>query len=222
MMALFNPVYAMAVIFLFIFTVPFALCAAFTTTLACCVLAFRVMVVYAELFLAVVPYLGGKAGNFPPVKSPLAPARQRRRRSTSSGMSAGSITPGAADLAMGLHQSAGPPRDYEGVGGWRMNDGASDDEDLWTKINSRLELPADHVRRHQRSHTGGTTPLPQSRSYSPEATMNTSRTRTGGASGFPQNTGTSPRQLKKTISNSSSASSCSSSKGSGVLMKQRC
>ncbi|TKX24098.1 hypothetical protein C1H76_3666 [Elsinoe australis] len=54
------------------------------------------------------------------------------------------------------------PRDYESVGGWRLTSADSDEEALWTGINSRLELPALTVpspstltRNHHRSLTGG-------------------------------------------------------------------
>lgn len=38
-------------------------------------------------------------------------------------------------------------------------DNPSEEEGLWTKINSRLELPADHGRRHKRSLTSGSLPM---------------------------------------------------------------
>lgn len=46
-----------------------------------------------------------------------------------------------------------PLRDYEGVGGWRLQED-DEEEALWIGINSRLELPAAQMRRHQRSLTG--------------------------------------------------------------------
>jgi hypothetical protein len=127
---------------------------------------------------------------------------------------------------MGL--SAGPTRDYEGVGGWRI-DNPSDDDALWTKINSRLELPADHVRRHRRSHTSGSIPGDSTprvhRSYSPEAVMNTSRARTppssavvGIGEGYFPHIPISPKALKR---NSSATGSSTSSKGSGLNIKQK-
>lgn len=58
-----------------------------------------------------------------------------------------------AQLHIPLSTSVGAARDFEGVGGWRL--GGADDDVLWTSINSRLELPADHVRRHRRSATSG-------------------------------------------------------------------
>lgn len=111
------------------------------------------------------------------------------------------------------------------MGGWRLGD-ASDDDALWTNINSRLELPAHHERRHQRSLTGE-----GKRSYSREM-MNTARARTpptqtlgmvfpAGDGYFPQ-VPTSPK-LKRSASGITGASGSSgSSKSSSVLgMKQR-
>lgn len=48
-------------------------------------------------------------------------------------------------------------RDYEGIGGWRVDEGQNDEQgDLWLRSNSRLELPGDVEvprRRHFRSST---------------------------------------------------------------------
>jgi len=241
-MAILNPVHALVVSFLFVFTIPIAIFASITTTLAFCVLLFRVLVVYAELGFAVIPYylLGDKAtrGAIPRSRSfsssnAVVPGRSRRRRrgSTSSNLS-GSITPvSAGEVPLGINRSVGPARDYEGVGGWRINDAPSDDEALWTKINSRLELPADHSRRHQRSLTSGGIPWEgrQNRSYSPEAMMNTSRARTSPSSAtalvgnecyFPATI--SPKTKKSGSASNSGSVSSTSSKGSAVLsMKQR-
>ena len=197
------------------------------------------VLIYIELAIAVIPYylLGAKSTPKPVLRtkstSPLGPVRRRKRRgSTSSNLSAtGTITPVPSDNNLGLSQSIGPTRDFEGVGGWRL-DNPSDDDALWTNINSRLELPAEqHVRRHQRSLTSGSMPgdARMNRSYSPGTVMNTSRARTppsaiigfGGDGYFPQPS--SPRNLKRTASVITGASGSSgSSKGSSVLsMKQR-
>jgi len=235
-MALLNPVYGLILPFLFVFTLPIALFASLTTFLAFSVLTFRALLIYVELALAVIPYylLGARPASSYLKRSTsfqsqptTSPARRKRRGSTSSSLSAtGSLTPVSSEIIMGLSQSVGPTRDYEGVGGWRL-DRCSDDEDaLWTGINSRLELPADHTRRHHRSLTGGSMPSDTrpNRSYSPEATMNTSKARTPpssmvgflGEGYFPHSSG-SPKTLKRIPSVSSG-----SSKGSSVLsMKQR-
>jgi hypothetical protein len=239
-MAFVNYTYAFILPFILLFSIPLAIFATITTSLACSILLFRVLLVYAELAVAVIPhYLLGFATpkqSLPRTKSFLnpaaAPVRRRKRRSSGSGASAGSLTPVASDVNFGLNQSIGSQRDFEGVGGWRL-DVPSEDDSLWTSFNSRLELPADHVRRHRRSLTSGSMPSERGRgirSYSPEATMtspNTSRARTPPTlttaaewGYFPSQPG-SPKVLK-TLSNMTSTSlSSGSSKGSGGLsMKQ--
>jgi hypothetical protein len=194
--------------------------------------------VYIELALAVIPYylLGARPASthlkrnksFPTQPTTTSPARRKRRGSTSSLLSAtGSLTPVSSETVMGLSQSVGPARDYEGVGGWRLDKSSDDDDALWTGINSRLELPAEHTRRHYRSLTGGSMPgdMRANRSCSPEATttMNTSKARTPpssmvglGEGSFPHNAN-SPKSLRRIPSVSSG-----SSKGSSVLnMKQK-
>ncbi|KAF8859096.1 hypothetical protein BDZ45DRAFT_650521 [Acephala macrosclerotiorum] len=230
-MALLNPIYSLILPFLFFFTIPIAILASITTACAFSVLLFRVIIVYIELVLAVIPYylLGAKstAKQLQRTKSLTNTSggrRKRRRGSTSSNVSAtGIITPVSSDSVMGL--SAGPTRDYEGVGGWRI-DNPSDDDALWTKINSRLELPADHVRRHHRSLTSSSIPGGISRvnrSYSPETVMNTSRARTPPSSaivgeGYFPHVPISPKASKR---NSSATGSSTSSKGSGLSIKQK-
>lgn len=225
-MALLNPIYSLILPFLFFFTVPIAVLATITTVCAFSVLLFRVTIVYIELALAVIPhYLLGEKSTAKQLQrtrsltNTSSGRRKKRRGSTSSNASAtGVITPISTESGMGL--SAGPTRDYEGVGGWRDN--PSDDDGLWAKINSRLELPADHVRRHRRSFTSGSIPSDAmtraQRSYSPEAVMNTSRARTPpssvvGEGYFPP---VSPKASKR---NSSATASSTSSKGSGLNMK---
>jgi hypothetical protein len=240
-MALLNPVYSLILPFLFIFTIPTAILATITTTLAFSILAFRVILVYIELAIAVIPHylLGRKFTSSKPLQRNISfsnpssvPVRRRKRRSGSSSSSlsaAGSITPVQGESGIGLNQSIGPTRDYEGVGGWRL-DNPSDDDALWTSINSRLELPADHVRRHHRSMTSGSTPgdSRQNRSYSPEAMMNTSRTRTppnsavGGEGYFPD----VPvlKSAQRTVAPSCAGSTLQSggrSRGSVLHMKQK-
>ncbi|KAH7313091.1 hypothetical protein BKA65DRAFT_152062 [Rhexocercosporidium sp. MPI-PUGE-AT-0058] len=239
-MAFLNPVYGIIVPFLFFFTIPFAIFASLTTIFAFSILFFRVLIVYVELALAVIPYWILGERTFIP-QSPSLPRtksfsntpngrRRKRRGSTSSNLSAtGSITPISGENGMGLSQTIGPTRDYEGLGGWRV-DNPSDDEGLWTKINSRLELPADHVRRHHRSLTSGSLPGSSriNRSYSPEALMNTSRARTPpssvvGIEGYFPQVPTTPKGSKRTLStNTGLSGSSTSSKGSSILsIKQR-
>ncbi|KAJ9137326.1 hypothetical protein NKR23_g9236 [Pleurostoma richardsiae] len=91
-------------------------------------------------------------------------ARQQRRRRLSAGSatggSVGTVTPisdgGLRASASGLIPSVGIERDFEGIGGWRLDDRGSDDD--WTRINSRLELPLDRSGKyHHRSSSGGPT-----------------------------------------------------------------
>jgi len=227
-----NPVHPLIFSFLFVFTIPLAIFATITTIFAVSILLFRVVLIYIELALAVISYYAfGTQPKATPAKSreqnpavvQLVPTRRRRRRSSSSSstMSAGSLAHIAGVDAL-LSPSVGPARDFEGVGGWRIG-GPSDDELLWTNINSRLVLPADHVRRHQRSLTSGSVPL-RSRTYrnsSPEAVMNTSRARTPPNMGFASD-GYTPQMTLKNRTPPFVAVSSESSKGStGLSMKQR-
>jgi len=158
--------------------------------------------------------------------------RRKRRGSSSSTLSAAdSLTPVLSETMVGLSQSVGPTRDFEGVGGWRLDNPSEEEDALWTKINSRLELPADHGRRHHRSLTSGSMPgdTRGPRSYSPEAVMNTSRTRTppnsasGLGEGYFPHIPVSPKTVKRAPSaNVVPSSSSGSLKGSSVLsLKQR-
>lgn len=178
-MALLNPVHTFVVPFLLVVTVPLALLAGITTTLAFSILSFRVVLVYLDIALSLVPQCFGAAaakarhpssakarhrlaspagGGAAPAPAPshhpvLARRRHRQPSSVTSFVSAGSTTPGG-DMAMGLMPSVGPDRDFEGIGGWR-SDGDGDD-DAWATINSRLELPDGSLgRNHHRSPSGG-------------------------------------------------------------------
>jgi hypothetical protein len=227
-MALLSPGYSLILPFLFLFTIPIALLAALTTTLAFSILFLRVTLVYIELALAIIPnyFLGDKASaqnlqNARFSASAIPSARRRRPRGSSTVVS-GSTTPTPGGAVSGLNLHVNHIRDYEGVGGWRLGP-PSDDDDLWTKINSRLELPAEHGRRHQRSLTSGSIPGQKRVMSSEMMMMNTGRARTppsvlfAGDSFFPQ-LPPSPGALRR----SSSGVSSGSSKASSVLsMKQR-
>ncbi|KAH7327953.1 hypothetical protein B0I35DRAFT_472717 [Stachybotrys elegans] len=192
-MALLNPVYAFMVPFLFVVTVPLAVFAGITTTCAFCVLILRVIVVYIDIALSLVPqsllgrkprhlrfvHANGVSSRSPSNRSD-SPSphvnigrRRRRRPSSVSAISGGSTTP-VGDAGLGLIPSVGPERDFEGLGGWRVADG---DDTIWTTINSRLELPdRQGNRNHHRTPSGGlTTPgegsylMMKGRARSPEA-----------------------------------------------------
>ena len=220
-MALFSPSYGLVLPFLFLFAIPITLLAALTTTLAFSILLFRVTLVNIELAIAIIPnYLLGAKPTAQSHPSARSSTTRRRRRRGSSTMVSGSTTPTSTGAVPGLNPNANHMRDYEGVGGWRLGP-PSDDDDLWTKINSRLELPAERGRRHQRSLTAGSIPG-QKRVMSSEM-MNTAWARTppsvafAGDSFFPQ----MPPSLGA-LKRSSSGVSSGSSKASSVLsMKQR-
>jgi len=238
-MSLVNPTYAIILPFLFIFTIPFAIFATLTTILAFSILLFRVIIIYVDLALAVIPHylLGFRSSSDTPSRLPksksfttpnltLGNGRRKRRSSTSSNFSGGTITPVSGDTGLAFSQSIGPTRDFEGVGGWRLGD-PSDDDALWTNINGRLELPAHHERRHRRSFTGEGKRF--YREGSPEEFMNMRRAKTPPTHGsvftgdayFPQ-VPTSPRLKRSTSGITGASGSSGSSKGSSFLsMKQR-
>ncbi|KAK1829183.1 hypothetical protein QBC39DRAFT_357341 [Podospora conica] len=212
-MGLLNPLYGLVVPFLFIFTLPLAIFAGVTTSLAFMFLMFRVFIVYLEIVLAFVPdFLKGRiryphvslrpprqrqtswafspnhglqlsipqassapsgSGHSSPDRSPLRsgyttpgtlrprhrhqashgfsvpPKSHRRSHSQASAGSAGTITPIHEDEVLlstepALTPSVGLDRDFEGIGGWRL-DGREEEDDSWTSINSRLELPGDRT-----------------------------------------------------------------------------
>ncbi|RFU35661.1 hypothetical protein B7463_g706, partial [Scytalidium lignicola] len=185
-MALVNPSHGLILPFICIFSIPLAIFATITTSIAFSILAFRVILLYIELALSIIPsyFIATKTTRIPlssskPISNSTGAVRRRKRRSsTGSNVSiAGSITPIGSDVNIGLIQSIGPDRDYEGVGGWRL-DNALEDEGLWTNINSRLELPADHGRRHRRSLTGPIPPIESRHNRSYSHSPNTSRART--------------------------------------------
>ncbi|OCL02822.1 hypothetical protein AOQ84DRAFT_303930 [Glonium stellatum] len=178
---MFNPLYLLGPPVLIIVSTPLAILAVFTTSIALSTLLIRVSFVYVELGIALmhswlfVPasksYNKPTASSTPP--SPTSLQRQRNRRS--SGISIGFSqepptirkAPKKSDSFASLIGSGEPNRDFEGVGGWRLS-GEEEEEEMWIRMNSRLELPAvipTHQRKHQRSLTGGS----QRWSWSPEA-----------------------------------------------------
>ncbi|KAG5952856.1 hypothetical protein E4U53_007725 [Claviceps sorghi] len=231
-MALLNPVYAFVVPFLFVVTVPLALLAGVTTTIAFALLICRVVIVYLDVALSFIPQALATFKSQQryihlrdqlPATSANSPAssvgdgsgassiyhqslfqRRRRRRPSSivSFLSSNGTTTPVGDFGLGLVPSVGPERDFEGIGGWRVGD----DDDLWTTINSRMELPdRGFVRNHYRTASGGgaTTPggdggvlMMKTRRRSPEAravamtasSPNSSRTRTPSLSRFQNRT----------------------------------
>jgi hypothetical protein len=151
---------------LLVLSIPFAVFAIFTTTIALSALAFRALVVYIELAVVVIH-------NYMFLRPPSRPSRRprshasrdgvhRRKKRRSSGSSVvsdqGFVVPVDRDIGgFALAGSVGIERDFEGVGGWSLS-GPNEDA-LWTSMNSRLELPAEErQRRHRRSLTASGIP----------------------------------------------------------------
>ncbi|KAF2127487.1 hypothetical protein P153DRAFT_295218 [Dothidotthia symphoricarpi CBS 119687] len=182
-----NPLYAFAPLVLVVVSIPLAIFAMATTSIAVSLLSLRAMAVYIQLGTAVVgAWLqppSTKQTSFlyrssPPSPERASPPRQRTRRSSSVSIvssldsaALASHTPRPAKKngsSAALVGGSELTRDFEGVGGWRVP-GGEDEEALWMGINSRLRLPADSLnRRHQRSHTGSASPSHRW-TWSPEA-----------------------------------------------------
>ncbi|KOS21385.1 hypothetical protein ESCO_005197 [Escovopsis weberi] len=199
-MGLLNPVYAVFIPFIFGITIPLAIVAGITSTVAFSVLLCRVIVVYLDLIISIVSrsvvgvsldksrrtasissygYLrrSPPSSFFSPSPSPSSPPssyfqlpgpsasggkqaaspagspnylrrHHRHRRGSIGNHAGGAVTP-VGETGLGLIPSVGPERDFEGIGGWRSG---GDDDEIWTGINSRLELPD---KQHARAGTAG-------------------------------------------------------------------
>lgn len=172
--SLWNPVYALAPFLLLSVSIPLAVFAVITTSIAISLLACRAFVVYVQLLVAII---GAWVDPEPPKKtstprqSPLllspeasSPNRQRHLHSSSTPSqetimpSAKVSYPNTRGTLLPIPPANETPRDFEGVGGWRTP-GNDDEEALWTGMNARLQLPGDTPkRRHQRSRSGGSSP----------------------------------------------------------------
>ncbi|OTB15519.1 hypothetical protein K445DRAFT_22462 [Daldinia sp. EC12] len=175
-MAVFSPLQFFIFPFLFFVALPLALCAGFTTILAFMVLFLRLFLVYFDVGLETLRYVlvghavrtrymanRGTPSGTPPHSSESSPpsspeARHRRRRSKIQGsFSSGSTTPKGGFDGLALTPTAGLERDFEGVGGWRLDsmdvDADAADDQQWYNLNSRLELP--DRQHHFRSQSGG-------------------------------------------------------------------
>lgn len=167
----FNPLYLLAPPALILASIPLVIFAGFTSCIAFALLLIRVSIVYFELGFALLRswLISGSARA--ERKESLSPARSPQRRRRSSALSSPSSQefrrpPLKSDSYVTLLGAGAPDRDYEGVGGWRV-EGDEPEEALWIGMNSRLELPLSGAgqRRHQRSLTGGS----QRWTWSPEA-----------------------------------------------------
>jgi hypothetical protein len=153
--------------FIILLSIPFACFAVFTTTLAFWILTFRLSIVYAQLVAAFaqeyfVPAKPKKpeAALVIPVQEQLPPSRRASRSSSlNSGIymrspiqyhnhSRSSVT-----LTTGVST-----RDYEGIGGWRIQADDPEEEALWMGLNSRLELPGLHGHRRRSIVSGNVSP----------------------------------------------------------------
>jgi hypothetical protein len=177
-----NPLYALAPFVLLVVSIPLAIFATITTTMAISLLACRAAIVYVQLTVALLEaWINPSSSNTPAITYPTPPTsspnihRHHRIYHGSSASSQETIVPASRATHTASNSSKFTPfastsettRDFEGVGGWRTP-GNDDEEALWMGINSRLQLAADIApRRHHRSLTGASSPG-QRRSWSPE------------------------------------------------------
>jgi hypothetical protein len=173
-----NPLYALAPLVLLIVSIPLAIFAIVTTSIAVSLLACRAAVVYVQLAVALVvawidptpSKVSFKSRRSSTLQSPERSSlnRHRNHRSSHASSTSSQDTIGPSVVTLRLPQTNGPsmvshgtgeiPRDFEGLGGWRTP-GNDDEEALWMGINSRLQLSADApTRRYPRNLTGATSP----------------------------------------------------------------
>ena len=143
---------------------PLVTLAAITTTLAFSTLLVRVLIVYAELFAAVLQNQLTPTISSAKSSSSSSPYRHLHQRKShrNSDASSGSLTP-RLPPPQSIYTSVPLVRDFEGVGGWRFPGPDESEEAIWTGMNARLELPfvpppassgiGDRQRRHERSLT---------------------------------------------------------------------
>jgi hypothetical protein len=173
-MGLINPLQILITPLIILVALPLAFFAGLTTTFAFLVLFQRLALVYLDVGLETIKvlFLGhGQQSSYlqspslsrrpsapvsPSYSIPSTPeeiwaSKDRRRRRRSVGSETTTPPPGFDGLA--LTPSTGLDRDFEGVGGWRLKEGADPMDDMtWESLNSRLEIPDRH---HYRSHSGG-------------------------------------------------------------------
>jgi hypothetical protein len=169
-----NPVYALAPFVLLSVSIPLAILAVITTSIAISLLACRAFAVYVQLLVAIVgawidpepPKMTTTPRQSPSSRSPevSSPDRQRHLHSRSASSqdtvipSARASWPSSGGMFLPIPPVNEIPRDFEGVGGWRTP-GNDDEEALWLGMNSRLHLSGDTpMRRHQRRKSGGSSP----------------------------------------------------------------
>lgn len=216
-MAFFNPIQLIATLFLALVALPLAFLACITTWLACWILVTRLLFVYAELAWEIVRYTlydRWRPGHYiespsvsrrssravSPIGSPPrspefssfkgAPRSRRRAGSISSNASA---VPRVAFSGATTILEPNPnalERDFEGLGGWVIRDGADDpSEQAWNSLNPRLE-PRESHRHHSRAHTVAT---PLSGNYTFGSPARSGRTSVSHSPERLTTTGLSPR-----------------------------
>ena len=176
----FNPLYLLVPLALILVSIPLALFAAFTTCIAFALLLIRVSIVYFELGIALLRSWLVSEPTKARERRPSPQPHRRRRSSFPSSLPSQEFRrpPPKSDSYVTLLGAGAPDRDYEGVGGWRV-EGDEPEEALWIGMNSRLELPlvGGGQGKHRRSLTGNS----QRWTWSPEALKMSpvqSRTRT--------------------------------------------
>ena len=196
---------------LLLISIPLTVFAAFTTTIAFSTLFVRVLIVYAELAAALLQDQFGGYTTFKSAPEPLnlkaiaeeKHSRRKSRRSSAGSLSSngGSTTPKAPESSgFGIYSGGGAARDFEGVGGWRIQ---GPDDENWTSMNSRLELPAmvdGRPRNHHRSRTSGSLT-----SVLPPKSPGQSRARTPTSTRVPETVSTEEYFANRTPSKSTSA-----------------
>lgn len=147
---------------------PLFIFAIITTALATVTLFLRVLLVYSDLAVAVLQNSISYSSpiSIPPPQRPLL-SKQKYQRSVApsrSSSTSGSLTPKLPPSSP--YPESSLTRDFEGVGGWRFPGPNDADEDSWTGMNARLEIPitasvatnGDSIEKrtnHKRSMTSG-------------------------------------------------------------------
>lgn len=234
-----NPIYAIAPFILLTLSIPLAISAIITTSIAVSLLSLRALVVYCQLASALVG-----AWLSPPIPKPSfgiyrtlpqrscdqnSPTRQlNRQASNASNGSQDTITTAAnsehvlrkSDSLSALVGTGDMTQDFEGVGGWRVT-GTDEEEHLWIGTNRILQQPAETPnRRHQRSLTAGASPS-QRWNFSPEALRMSpvqSRARTPLRFTVDDNDGYFPPQPPSTVKQHVRRKSGSGSSTSSMMM----
>ncbi|KAI1304558.1 hypothetical protein F5Y03DRAFT_173522 [Xylaria venustula] len=178
-MLFFNPLKFFVFPFVFVVALPLALCAGISTMVAFLILFLRLFLVYFDVGLETLRYVlvghatharymashstpaatPGSSMSSSPIVSPVAFTPRHRRRTKRQGNGgSGLITPTASyDGFPAVTPSIGLERDFEGIGGWRLDSTDADtdnaEERQWYNLNSRLENP--YRRHHFRSQSGG-------------------------------------------------------------------